>query len=422
MLHEALSALSRGTTQAQAAISPSSTSDAGLEYFRNQEDIYRMMTAELYNQSKQPQIPEVHSVVISASSETRGAELPVPQDLAGLLANYQRTLRCLLNDRSYVGFPPHEMDEFKRELGFSAFTCRYRLCAYATAGFSNEELLLEHEVTHVMRITCPEEGCPYPPFISSRALKSHKTKCHGESQQAPRINKIRMTTAQPDAKRIEPQNPEHGPAGLSNLGNTIQANEITALQAQPPPSINRPNLPIGGGIIDGNNPTEGPNVGLAAQLPSLNGNNQEIADSLEIPVFLYQQFGISPEIKRWKDLKLWLSQNPTAPIAQHRTRLSQVQLSHFGQWARNRQVMLQQARRQKQLQELQELQQLPQLQQPPQQQQQRPPQNGPGMPPGVPPFARMIMPGLNLAEVPAVSPASITQAEIKGVYKPDFYR
>lgn len=71
-----------------------------------------------------------------------------------------------------------DLERFKRSNRTTAFTCRLGGCARATIGFEDDELRLQHERSHVQHLYCDHPGCQYPPLTSSRALRSHISKCH----------------------------------------------------------------------------------------------------------------------------------------------------------------------------------------------------------------------------------------------------
>ncbi|KAH8663858.1 hypothetical protein BGZ61DRAFT_431827 [Ilyonectria robusta] len=94
-----------------------------------------------------------------------------------LLENYQRTIQQLLILRSYQGFSFQELERFRQDFRATAFTCRFSSCPKTTNGFKTHCLRLEHEASHSV-ITCPVQGCQYPSFPSTSALKRHQQSCH----------------------------------------------------------------------------------------------------------------------------------------------------------------------------------------------------------------------------------------------------
>ncbi|KPM37326.1 hypothetical protein AK830_g9237 [Neonectria ditissima] len=119
------------------------------------------------------------------------ADLANPRDLKELQAKYQFILRDLLSLRAFPGVSFEELEKFKTEFGTSAFTCFFSTCPRAASGFQNEAAMLQHELTHTQTIICIVQGCQYPPFGSSQALKAHVAKCHKETDKAHRATKIR---------------------------------------------------------------------------------------------------------------------------------------------------------------------------------------------------------------------------------------
>lgn len=98
-------------------------------------------------------------------------------NVKSLLENYQRTVQQLLILRSYQGFTFQELERFRQEFRATAFTCRFSSCPKTTNGFKTHCLRLEHEASHSV-IECRVQGCQYPPFPSTSALKRHQQSCH----------------------------------------------------------------------------------------------------------------------------------------------------------------------------------------------------------------------------------------------------
>ena len=104
---------------------------------------------------------------------------------------YQDTIQELLRRRTLPGVGPQDLENFKQDYRFAAFTCRYSFCPFVCIGFENEALRDQHERAHAPRISCDVAGCQHPPFDSKRALKAHYLKYHAPStsQRMPKIRK-----------------------------------------------------------------------------------------------------------------------------------------------------------------------------------------------------------------------------------------
>lgn len=95
-----------------------------------------------------------------------------------MLLAIQSSIKYTLDLSAISGVFPEDLDCFKKEFRTSAFTCRCPNCPRAALGFPDEKLQFEHETRHTQRINCAIVDCPYPPFVSTRALKEHMSKCH----------------------------------------------------------------------------------------------------------------------------------------------------------------------------------------------------------------------------------------------------
>jgi hypothetical protein len=151
-----------------------------------------------------------------------------PAGLPKLLLSYQETVTGLLHLRSFPDVSIQQLEKFRRDFGCTAFTCRVEYCPFASTGFDNAALRDEHEQTHAPRISCHVPGCQYPPFRSTRALKSHLTKIHNNGAPKVRIkqahggeSEARWETAgldlDWDPSRLIPYSPHPPPATLPQI-------------------------------------------------------------------------------------------------------------------------------------------------------------------------------------------------------------
>ncbi|GAM33896.1 hypothetical protein TCE0_013f01126 [Talaromyces pinophilus] len=115
---------------------------------------------------------------VPGNEESPYVDLRPIRELQDALTNYQKTIRSILSLSDLPGISKEDLERFQREYRTTIFTCRLSSCPRATTGFENEILRLEHEATHTPSIKCTFPGCQYPPFVSTRALKSHEFKCH----------------------------------------------------------------------------------------------------------------------------------------------------------------------------------------------------------------------------------------------------
>lgn len=123
--------------------------------------------------------------------------IPCPREGVSLiLQEYQATIRYVLNQPDYAGVTAAELESFKRYFRDCAYTCRVKGCIRATEGFDRLSQCHEHEILHVRRLRCPHQGCRYPPFVSSRALRAHVNKDHNPTPKSKSIRK--MGTTQPN--------------------------------------------------------------------------------------------------------------------------------------------------------------------------------------------------------------------------------
>ncbi|KAM5354528.1 hypothetical protein ACJ41O_001175 [Fusarium nematophilum] len=208
-------------------------------------------------------------------------------DLKSLRTNYQRTIQHLLDLRSCSGASLQDLERFRQEFRSSVFTCRLLSCPHAVSGFENNKLRLDHEASH-RGIICDVSGCQYPPFVSTRALKNHRARCHAQETAAV-------------------------------IRKAIRKNERSAM-SQMNPNIGR-QMPVG--------PRNGNQQQM--QIPQVNYDApQTIAfmDSMDVPLQILQQLNQVPrQIMKWGDLKMWLNQNPAAQ--QFRNQLPALQQKQF---------------------------------------------------------------------------------------------
>lgn len=91
-----------------------------------------------------------------------------------MLKANQSTVERLIQVPSYSGISAEDLAAFKREHAFSAYTCRFAGCTWATVGFENDTLRYDHEMKHTQKLRCTVPDCGYGlPFSSSKTLKSH---------------------------------------------------------------------------------------------------------------------------------------------------------------------------------------------------------------------------------------------------------
>lgn len=120
--------------------------------------------------------------------------IPCPREGVSLiLQEYQATIRYILNQPDYAGVTAAELESFKRYFRDCAYTCRVKGCIRATEGFDRLAQCHEHEILHVRRLRCPHQGCRYPPFVSSRALRAHVNKDHNPTPKSKSIRKTDVT-------------------------------------------------------------------------------------------------------------------------------------------------------------------------------------------------------------------------------------
>ncbi|EXF79271.1 NACHT domain-containing protein [Colletotrichum fioriniae PJ7] len=337
--------------------------------------------------------------------------------ISSMLAAYQKTVRHLLNQHDFPGISAEALKFFKTQLGNSAFTCRLKSCPRATSGFASEKSLVEHESSHLRQFPCTFPGCQYPPPVSAHALRNHEKRCHtytptqrGRRKLKPpapgrqSTNTISTNTGSgstlsdlplmsqlsglpksaPDNSRPIPD----GPAADHDQSQELIKQEETFLSKPEPLRPPEPENLYGLDLPNGMMPQQGQPGALHNQQQQMLARlrnlgtpvapaHQVMMDSMELsPPLLHEianQLRTPPEVRKWKDLRQWLAQNPVPPqLLQHIERIQRSQFATYMQRQiekRNQQQAAQAARQGQQL--------TPQPQQP----QHQPPQQ-------VPPQAR----------------------------------
>jgi hypothetical protein len=134
---------------------------------------------------------------------SHGCDILKPHDtLSTILASYQQTVQHLLEQDDFPGVSSADLEAFKGQFRFSAFTCRLRFCPRATIGFESKQLRDEHEVGHTRKLPCLFPECKYPPFVSATALKNHTNKHHAIKPPWRPIRRVgHLSQAQPARNR-----------------------------------------------------------------------------------------------------------------------------------------------------------------------------------------------------------------------------
>ncbi|KAF3767250.1 hypothetical protein M406DRAFT_338058 [Cryphonectria parasitica EP155] len=79
----------------------------------------------------------------------------------------------LKQEQDISSISSQELEKFRNDYRTSTYTCRLRSYSRATAGFESKKLRIDHELGHVRRYRCDFPSCPYPPFRSDQALRTH---------------------------------------------------------------------------------------------------------------------------------------------------------------------------------------------------------------------------------------------------------
>lgn len=149
-------------------------------------------TRILEDKSKSP-IVTVCSLTnpFSADEESphHSKESAVSDGISVLLNSYQEAVKSSMRHPFHPELSADELEYFKTHLGATAFTCRLTACPKATIGFDNENLLQEHERSHIRWFHCTSPGCQYPPLSSARALKTHISRYHDQATAPKPIRK-----------------------------------------------------------------------------------------------------------------------------------------------------------------------------------------------------------------------------------------
>lgn len=203
-----------------------------------------------------------------------------------------------------------EFEWFKHEVRHVAFTCRLSSCPNALVGFENERLLASHESAHVGHI-CKVSGCQYPPFDSKESLKRHMKKQHET-----------MPSSNPSRQSIRSRLQD--PPGYSTKVHESQ-------DAEHPQDITEPKEE---GNID---KQQSPQAANMAQ-------TQAIMDNMDIPEEILQQLSqsiqLGPEVRKWRDLRAWVRQNPNSIPSQLKNELGPWQRRQFQEILKRRQTGL----------------------------------------------------------------------------------
>ncbi|KAE9985892.1 hypothetical protein EG328_006732 [Venturia inaequalis] len=118
--------------------------------------------------------------LVKVSSKDTTDDITVSStELGRMLEAYQSIVERLIRMPSFPGISPENLAAFKQGHAFSAYTCRFPGCTWATVGFENDTLRCDHEVKHTQKLRCTVPDCGYDlPFSSPNALKGHHKRYH----------------------------------------------------------------------------------------------------------------------------------------------------------------------------------------------------------------------------------------------------
>lgn len=125
--------------------------------------------------------------IVSYTDPATADLVPSLTEVERMLKAYQSIVERLIHMPSFPGILAEDLAAFKRGHAFSAYTCRFPGCTWATVGFENDTLRCDHEMKHTQKLRCTVSGCGYDlPFASTKALKSHYSTYHAP----PPVSKI----------------------------------------------------------------------------------------------------------------------------------------------------------------------------------------------------------------------------------------
>lgn len=128
-------------------------------------------------------MPKFASYTDSATADLA----PSLTEVERMLKAYQSIVERLIQMPSFPGISAEDLAAFKRGHAFSAYTCRFPGCTWATVGFENDTLRCDHEMKHTQKLRCTVPGCGYDlPFTSTKALKGHCSTYHAP----PPVSKV----------------------------------------------------------------------------------------------------------------------------------------------------------------------------------------------------------------------------------------
>ncbi|KAH7324989.1 hypothetical protein B0I35DRAFT_425369 [Stachybotrys elegans] len=154
---------------------------------------------------------ELQQIEVRGQSVDHFATSPIPSPQEGVslvLQGYQASIRYLLDQSDHPGVTAAEFESFKHQSRDTAYTCRIKGCIRASDGFEHQVQFYEHEILHVRRLKCTYSGCQYPPFVSSRALKTHIMRTHKTTTQRRSIRKI-GTSSMPGIQENSVPDPDY---------------------------------------------------------------------------------------------------------------------------------------------------------------------------------------------------------------------
>ena len=190
--------------------------------------------------------------------------LPLSDPISDLLASYQEVVKSLIGQTFHAGLSASELEYFRAHLGTSAFTCRLTACSRATIGFLTENMLREHERSHINWLRCTAPGCQYPPRFSPRTLKVHMNKHHPSPNNPKPIRKSVSKKVYPPISGFDADVDPDFDTFLGQVGSHPELDGNV-----PPPQLIHPNQSL--------SPSQSPAISprmVPQQMPDLNQLSQ----------------------------------------------------------------------------------------------------------------------------------------------------
>ncbi|KAK3330847.1 hypothetical protein B0H66DRAFT_467189 [Apodospora peruviana] len=151
-----------------------------------------------------------------------------PIHIHDLPGKYEAAVQRLISIQTHPDMTASELEQFREIFGSHAYPCRFSSCSHSVGGFKTDQERVGYEIMHAPRHFCAEQGCQYPPFGSSRALKRHHSVCHQRTEERLKLKKELSAITRTTNRQQRPQQVD------LRLGQKLTPQRAAQMRLQPP--------------------------------------------------------------------------------------------------------------------------------------------------------------------------------------------